>query len=216
MSNFIIALDGPSGSGKSTIANILAKKLKISYLNTGSMYRAVTLFCLENNIEKSDKIDIDLLRKINIDIKGDKVFLNEKDVSDKIRNKEVTENVSWVSSIFLVRKYLVDMQRKISQNKSIILDGRDIGTVVFPNAKYKFFLVASSEVRAKRRYEQNEIDKPLEEIKKDIEKRDYLDSHREISPLKKAEDAIEIDSSNLTIDETIEEIINKMDKEDVL
>lgn len=216
MSNFIIALDGPSGSGKSTIANILAKKLKISYLNTGSMYRAVTLFFLENNIEKSDKIDIDLLRKINIDIKEDKVFLNEKDVSDKIRNKEVTENVSWVSSIFLVRKYLVDMQRKISKNKSIILDGRDIGTVVFPNAKYKFFLVASSEVRAKRRYEQNEIDKPLEEIQKDIEKRDYLDSHREISPLKKAEDAIEIDSSNLTIDETIEEIINKMDKEDVL
>lgn len=216
MSNFIIALDGPSGSGKSTIANILAKKLKISYLNTGSMYRAVTLFFLENNIKKSDKIDIDLLRKINIDIKEDKVFLNEKDVSDKIRNKEVTENVSWVSSIFLVRKYLVDMQRKISQNKSIILDGRDIGTVVFPNAKYKFFLVASSEVRAKRRYEQNEIDKPLEEIQEDIEKRDYLDSHREISPLKKAEDAIEIDSSNLTIDETIEEIINKMDKEDVL
>ena len=209
MSNFIIALDGPSGSGKSTIANILAKKLKISYLNTGSMYRAVTLFFLENNIKKSDKIDIDLLRKINIDIKEDKVFLNEKDVSDKIRNKEVTENVSWVSSLFLVRKYLVDMQRKISQNKSIILDGRDIGTVVFPNAKYKFFLVASSEVRAKRRYEQNEIDKSLEEIQKDIEKRDYLDSHREISPLKKAEDAIEIDSSNLTIDETIEEIINK-------
>lgn len=216
MSNFIIALDGPSGSGKSTIANILAKKLKISYLNTGSMYRAVTLFFLENNIEKSDKIDIYLLRKINIDIKEDRVFLNEKDVSDKIRNKEVTENVSWVSSIFLVREYLVDMQRKISQNKSIILDGRDIGTVVFPNAKYKFFLVASSEVRAKRRYEQNEIDKSLEEIQKDIEKRDYLDSHREISPLKKAEDAIEIDSSNLTIDETIEEIINKMDKEDVL
>ncbi|MDU5559238.1 (d)CMP kinase [Anaerococcus vaginalis] len=216
MSNFIIALDGPSGSGKSTIANILAKKLKISYLNTGSMYRAVTLFFLENNIKKSDKIDIDLLRKINIDIKEDKVFLNEKDVSDKIRNKEVTENVSWVSSISLVRKYLVDMQRKISQNKSIILDGRDIGTVVFPNAKYKFFLVASSEIRAKRRYEQNEIDKSLEEIQKDIEKRDYLDSHREISPLKKAKDAIEIDSSNLTIDETIEEIINKMDKEDVL
>ena len=216
MSNFIIALDGPSGSGKSTIANILAKKLKISYLNTGSMYRAVTLFFLENNIKKLDKIDVDLLRKINIDIKEDRVFLNEKDVSDKIRNKEVTENVSWVSSISLVRKYLVDMQRKISQNKSIILDGRDIGTVVFPNAKYKFFLVASSEVRAKRRYEQNEIDKSLEEIQKDIEKRDYLDSHREISPLKKAEDAIEIDSSNLTIDETIEEIINKMDKEDVL
>ena len=216
MSNFIIALDGPSGSGKSTIANILAKKLKISYLNTGSMYRALTLFFLENGITNEDKIELDFLQNIKIDINEDRVFLNGKDVSEEIRNKIVTENVSWVSSIPLVRKYLVDMQRKISENKSIILDGRDIGTVVFPNAKYKFFLVASSEIRAKRRYEQNEIDKSLEEIQKDIEKRDYIDSHREISPLKKASDAIEIDSSNLTIDETIDEILGKMDKEDVL
>lgn len=216
MSNFIIALDGPSGSGKSTIANILAKKLKISYLNTGSMYRALTLFFLENGITNEDKIELDFLQNIKIDINEDRVFLNGKDVSEEIRNKIVTENVSWVSSIPLVRKYLVDMQRKISENKSIILDGRDIGTVVFPNAKYKFFLVASSEIRAKRRYEQNEIDKSLEEIQKDIEKRDYIDSHREISPLKKASDAIEIDSSNLTIDETINEILGKMDKEDVL
>ncbi|WP_058990315.1 (d)CMP kinase [Anaerococcus rubeinfantis] len=216
MSNFIIALDGPSGSGKSTIANILAKKLKISYLNTGSMYRALTLYFLENGIENEDQIDLNLLKNIKIDINGDRVFLNGKDVSEEIRNKIVTENVSWVSSIPLVRKYLVDLQRKISENKSIILDGRDIGTVVFPNAKYKFFLVASSEIRAKRRYEQNEIDKSLEEIQKDIEKRDYIDSHREISPLKKADDAIEIDSSNLTIDETIDEILEKMDKEDVL
>lgn len=216
MSNFIIALDGPSGSGKSTIANILAKKLKISYLNTGSMYRALTLYFLENGIKKEDKIDLKLLQNIKIDINEDRVFLNGKDVSDEIRNKIVTENVSWVSSIPLVRQYLVDMQRKISENKSIILDGRDIGTVVFPNAKYKFFLVASSEIRAKRRYEQNEIDKSLEEIQKDIEKRDYIDSHREISPLKKANDAIEIDSSNLTIDETIDEILRKMDKEDVI
>lgn len=216
MSNFIIALDGPSGSGKSTIANILAKKLKISYLNTGSMYRALTLYFLENGIKNEDEIDLNLLQNIKIDINEDRVFLNGKDVSDEIRNKIVTENVSWVSSIPLVRKYLVDMQRKISENKSIILDGRDIGTVVFPNAKYKFFLVASSEIRAKRRYEQNEIDKSLEEIQKDIEKRDYIDSHREISPLKKASDAIEIDSSNLTIDETIDEILRKMDKEDVI
>lgn len=216
MSKFIIALDGPSGSGKSTIANILAKKLKISYLNTGSMYRALTLYFLENGITNEEKIELDFLQNIKIDINEDRVFLNGKDVSEEIRNKIVTENVSWVSSIPIVRKYLVDMQRKISENKSIILDGRDIGTVVFPNAKYKFFLVASSEVRAKRRYEQNEIDKSLEEIQKDIEKRDYIDSHREISPLKKASDAIEIDSSNLTIDETINEILGKMDKEDVL
>lgn len=216
MSNYIIALDGPSGSGKSTIANLLADKLKISYLNTGSMYRALTLYFLENNIKKSDNIDIKILKKINIDINEDKVFLNGKDVSQEIRDKEVTENVSWVSSIPVVREYLVEMQRKISNNKSIILDGRDIGTVVFPDAKYKFYLDASSFVRAKRRFEQNEIDKSFEEIKKDIEKRDYLDSHREVSPLKKAEDAIEIDSSDLTIDQTIEKILENMDKEDVL
>lgn len=216
MSNYIIALDGPSGSGKSTIANLLANKLKISYLNTGSMYRALTLYFLENNIKKSDNIDIKILKKINIDINEDKVFLNGKDISQEIRDKEVTENVSWVSSIPIVREYLVEMQRNISKNKSIILDGRDIGTVVFPDAKYKFYLDASSFVRAKRRFEQNEIDKSFEEIKKDIEKRDYLDSHREISPLKKAEDAIEIDSSDLTIDQTIEKILEKMDKEDVL
>lgn len=216
MSNYIVALDGPSGSGKSTIANLLANKLKISYLNTGSMYRALTLYFLENNIKKSENIDIKILKKINIDINEDKVFLNGKDVSQEIRDKEVTENVSWVSSIPVVREYLVEMQRKISNNKSIILDGRDIGTVVFPDAKYKFYLDASSFVRAKRRFEQNEIDKSFEEIKKDIEKRDYLDSHREISPLKKAEDAIEIDSSDLTIDQTIEKILEKMDKEDVL
>lgn len=117
MSNFIIALDGPSGSGKSTIANILAKKLKISYLNTGSMYRALTLYFLENGIKNEDKIDLKLLQNIKIDINEDRVFLNGKDVSDEIRNKIVTENVSWVSSIPLVRKYLVDMQRKISENK---------------------------------------------------------------------------------------------------
>lgn len=216
MNNFIIALDGPSGSGKSTIANLLAKKLKISYLNTGSMYRALTLYFLKNNIKKSDNLDKNILKNINIDINKDKVFLNGKDVSKEIRDKEVTENVSWVSSMPEVREYLVEMQRNISNNKSIILDGRDIGTVVFPNAKYKFYLTASSYVRAKRRFDQNEIDKSFEEIKEDIEKRDYLDSHREISPLKKADDAIEIDSSDLTIAQTIDKIIENMDKEDVL
>ena len=216
MNNFIIALDGPSGSGKSTIANLLAKKLKISYLNTGSMYRALTLYLLENNIKKTDDFDKNILENINIDINKDKVFLNGKDVSKEIRDKEVTENVSWVSSMPEVREYLVEMQRNISNNKSIILDGRDIGTVVFPNAKYKFYLTASSYVRAKRRFDQKEIDKSFEEIKEDIEKRDYLDSHREISPLKKADDAIEIDSSDLTIAQTIDKIIENMDKEDVL
>lgn len=216
MDNYIIALDGPSGSGKSTIANLLSEKLDISYLNTGSMYRALTLYFLKNNIGEDRKIDLDLLKDIKIDINKDQVYLNGENVSKEIRDKEVTENVSWVSAIKIVRKYLVDLQRKIGSNKSIILDGRDIGTVVFPDAKYKFFLNASPKVRAKRRYEQKEIDKPIEEIEKDIIKRDYLDSHRKVSPLKKAKDAIVIDSSNLTIDDTIEKIISYMDKDDVL
>lgn len=216
MNKYIIALDGPSGSGKSTIANILAKKLNISYLNTGSMYRALTLYFLKNKIRKDDKIDFSILDKINIDINKDKVLLNGIDVSKKIREKEVTNNVSWVSSIKEVREHLVKLQRKIGNNKSIILDGRDIGTVVFPKAKYKFYLDANAEIRAKRRYDQNEIDKSIEEIKEDIIKRDYLDSHRKISPLEKAKDAIVIDSSYLSIDEVVKKIIGYMDCKDVI
>lgn len=216
MNKYIIAIDGPSGSGKSTIANELSDRLNISYLNTGSMYRALTLFFLENNIKKEDKISKDLLEKIDIDIKKDKVYLNGDDVSKKIRDSLVTSNVSWVSSIKEVREYLVKLQRKIASNKSIILDGRDIATVVFPDAKYKFYLDASPEIRAKRRFDQKEINKSVEEIKEDIIKRDYLDSHREISPLKKSEDAILIDSSNLSIEEVVNKIISNMDKEDVL
>ncbi|MDY3007163.1 (d)CMP kinase [Anaerococcus porci] len=216
MNNYIIAIDGPSGSGKSTIANELSKKLEISYLNTGSMYRALTLYFLENNIKKDENINKSLLEKINIDIKNNKVYLNNKDVSLEIRDSFVTENVSWVSSIMAVREYLVKLQRKIASNKSIILDGRDIGTVVFPNAKYKFYLDASPEIRARRRFEQKEINKSIDEIKDDIIKRDYIDSHREISPLKKADDAYVIDSSNLSIEEVVSKIISYMDKEDVL
>lgn len=216
MNNYIIAIDGPSGSGKSTIANELSKKLEISYLNTGSMYRALTLYFLENNIKKDENINKSLLEKINIDIKNNKVYLNNKDVSLEIRDSFVTENVSWVSSIMAVREYLVKLQRKIASNKSIILDGRDIGTVVFPNAKYKFYLDAIPEIRARRRFEQKEINKSIDEIKDDIIKRDYIDSHREISPLKKADDAYVIDSSNLSIEEVVSKIISYMDKEDVL
>lgn len=216
MSNYIIAIDGPSGSGKSTIADRLSKKLNISYLNTGSMYRALTLYFLENNIKDAKEVNSSLLEDIDIDIKNDKVYLNGLDVSQKIRDSLVTENVSWVSSIGSVREYLVTLQRKIASDKSIILDGRDIGTVVFPKAKYKFYLDASPEVRALRRFDQNEMNKSLEEIKEDIIKRDYLDSHREISPLKKADDAVVIDSSKLSIDEVVEKILTYMDKEDVL
>lgn len=217
MNNYIIAIDGPSGSGKSTIAQKLSEILKIDYLNTGSMYRACSLYFLENNINEDSKVSYkDILKNIDIYFENQRIFLNGKDVTETIRNEEVTKNVSWVSSIKEVREFLVESQRKIAKKHSFILDGRDIGTVVFPDAKYKFYITASAFIRAKRRYDQGEIDKSLEEIEKDMIKRDNFDSTREISPLRKADDAIEIDSSNLTIDQTVDFILKKMDREDVL
>ncbi len=211
---YIIALDGPSGSGKSTIAQKLSDRLGIEYLNTGSMYRAVTKYFLDNEIDL-DKI-IKNLENIQIDFNEGAIFLNGDDVSKEIRSDIVTKNVSWVSANEDVRRKLVDMQRQIAQNTSFILDGRDIGTVVFPNAKYKFFLTASPRVRAMRRFEQNESSLSLDELEKSIIARDEYDSSRETSPLRKAEDAHLIDNSDLNIEETIEAILNMMDGEDVI
>ncbi len=214
---YIIALDGPSGSGKSTIAQELSERLGIEYLNTGSMYRAVTKYFLDRNIKESDldKI-VENLGNIQIDFNEGAIFLNGDDVSKEIRSDIVTKNVSWVSANEDVRRKLVDMQRRIAQNTSFILDGRDIGTVVFPNAKYKFFLTASPRVRAMRRFEQNESSLSLDELEKSIIARDEYDSSRETSPLRKAEDAHLIDNSDLNIEETIEAILNMMDGEDVI
>ncbi|ACV29049.1 Cytidylate kinase [Anaerococcus prevotii] len=214
---YIIALDGPSGSGKSTIAQKLSDRLGIEYLNTGSMYRAVTKYFLDNEIKEIDldKI-IKNLENIQIDFNEGAIFLNGDDVSKEIRSDIVTKNVSWVSANEDVRRKLVDMQRQIAQNTSFILDGRDIGTVVFPNAKYKFFLTASPRVRAMRRFEQNESSLSLDELEKSIIARDEYDSSRETSPLRKAEDAHLIDNSDLNIEETIEAILNMMDGEDVI
>ncbi|MDD6918779.1 MAG: (d)CMP kinase [Peptoniphilaceae bacterium] len=214
---YIIALDGPSGSGKSTIAQELSERLGIEYLNTGSMYRAVTKYFLDKNIKESDldKI-VKNLENIQIDFNEGAIFLNGDDVSKEIRSDIVTKNVSWVSANEDVRRKLVDMQREIAKNTSFILDGRDIGTVVFPNAKYKFFLTASPRVRAIRRFDQNESDLSLDELEKSIIERDEYDSNRETSPLRKAEDACLIDNSDLNIEETIDMILDKMDSEDVI
>lgn len=214
---YIIALDGPSGSGKSTIAQELSERLGIEYLNTGSMYRAVTKYFLDRNIKESDLYKIvENLGNIQIDFNEGAIFLNGDDVSKEIRSDIVTKNVSWVSANEDVRRKLVDMQRQIAQNTSFILDGRDIGTVVFPNAKYKFFLTASPRVRAMRRFEQNESSLSLDELEKSIIARDEYDSNRETSPLRKADDAHLIDNSDLNIEETIEAILNMMDGEDVI
>lgn len=210
---YIIAIDGPSGSGKSTVSEILAKKLNIEYLNTGLMYRAVTKFFLDMgyNEETNDETLKELLNEIKIDFKEEKLYLNGTDVTKQLRNDKVTENVSWVSARNYVREKMVDLQRKIAENTSFILDGRDIGTVVFPNAKYKFYLRASALTRAKRRFNQGESELSIEEIEKAIIKRDNYDSSRKESPLKVADGAIIIDSSELNIDQTVSKILSYME-----
>lgn len=214
---YIIAIDGPSGSGKSTIAEELSKKLKIDYLNTGSMYRAVTKYFLDNDIKENDKAAIiEKLKDIHLDLIDGKVYLNKEDVSREIRSDLVTKNVSWVSANKDVREKLLTIQRQLAKYKSFILDGRDIATVVFPNAKYKIFLTASPRVRARRRYEQQESELSIDEIEKSIIARDEYDSTRKIAPLKKAKDAILIDNSNMSISQTLDAIISIMDEEDVL
>ena len=215
---YILAIDGPSGSGKSTISVKLAEILKIEYLNTGSMYRAVTKYFLDNNI-KEDASDCKIsavLDDINIDFIENNIYINGENVEGDIRTDLVTKNVSWVSANGLVRQRLVEMQREIANEKSFVLDGRDIGTVVFPNAKYKFYLTANTHQRAIRRFFQNESGLSIDELEQAIIQRDLYDSTRAISPLKKADDAIEIDNSNQTIEETVKTILDNMEKDDVV
>lgn len=216
MREFIVTVDGPAGSGKSTIAKIIAKKYGFTYLDTGAMYRMIALYALENSISLDDTEAVeDMLKNAKLDIIGNQFFLNGKDVSEEIRTPRVSAIVSPVSAIKEVRVKLVDLQREISKGKSVILDGRDIGTVVFPNGDVKIFLVASPEERAKRRlkeYEEKGVEADYESVLASIKERDYLDSTRKESPLKKAEDAHEIDSSTMSIDEVVEAISKYIDE----
>lgn len=216
----IIAVDGPAGAGKSTISKILAKKLCINYIDTGAMYRAITLKCLKNGVKIDDTSGIIKVSETSvITFRNGVVYLDNKDVSKEIRMKEVSEMVSYVSKVPKVRENLVNMQRKIAEEKSSILDGRDIGTVVFPNADFKFFLVADPKVRGERRYKEM-LEKgtlrdgeSIESIISNIVMRDKIDSSREVSPLKKAPDAIEIDTSDLSIDEVVDLMMKKVKSE---
>ena len=218
MKNLIVAIDGPAGSGKSTIAKLVAKKFNFTYIDTGAMYRMITLYLLENKIsfDNLDKIQ-KILNEINLDMKEDKFFLNNVDVSLKIREEIINENVSNVASIKAVRENLVNLQRKIASDKNVILDGRDIGTVVFPNAQVKIFLVASAEERARRRYNEfmeKKAEITYDEVLKSLKERDHLDSTRKESPLVKASDALELDTTNLKIDEVVNFISNEIEKRD--
>ncbi len=225
MKHIIIAIDGFSSTGKSTLAKQLAKALGYVYVDTGAMYRAVTLYAMQNNYISNDNFHVnDLvmqLHNINLLFKFDptlgfsEMYLNGKNVEKEIRNMEVSNFVSAVSAVPEVRYQLVKQQQEIGNNSSVVMDGRDIGTVVFPNAELKLFMTASVEIRAERRY--NELINKGEKVNysdvlRNVNERDYIDSHRKSSPLKKAEDAIEIDNSTLSLDEQFTQIMQLINK----
>ena len=215
--NISVAIDGPSAAGKSTIAKMVAKKENFIYIDTGAMYRCVAYYCLTQKIDLNDEKAVEqAIEHIQIRLTPDnKVYLNDEDVSNQIRQDQVSLGASCVSKYQAVRSFLVDEQRIMAKAGNVILDGRDIGTVVLPNANLKIYQIASVETRAKRRYLENlerGLDADLEKIKKEIEERDYQDTHREISPLKKAEDAIELDTSSLTLEEVVEQVLTLIQK----
>lgn len=216
--SYVIAIDGEAGTGKSTLAKAIAKKYNIVYMDTGAMYRCVTLNMINENIslEQVDKIEV-LLDNIKIDMENkngqDKFFLNGEDVSKKIREKEVNDLVSQVSHVPIVRERMVELQRKLAKGKKIVMEGRDIGTNVFPNAEVKIYLVASPEERAKRRFEQNKekgIDIPYDEILKNVIFRDNNDKTSSVAPLKKADDAFELDTTKYSLEEVENIVVNKI------
>ena len=209
-----IAIDGPAGAGKSTIAKLAAKGLGFLYVDTGAMYRAIGLYLLENEVDYNEESRLlEALDKINIEIKYvdgvQRVILNDRDVSEVIRREEVGQAASTTSALKPVRAKLLDLQRDIAAKNDVIMDGRDIGTNILPNAELKIYLTASVEVRAQRRYKElvEKGETPdFEEVKKGIEQRDYQDMNRDIAPLRQAEDAVLVDTSDMTIDEVVARI----------
>lgn len=211
-----VAIDGPAGAGKSTIAKIVGENFNLMYINTGSMYRAVTLLALEKGIEAENVEELcAMVDKMEMHFENDELILNGENVNSALTMPTISKNVSKYASIREVRQKLVEAMRNMSLKYDVIMDGRDIGTVVLKDAKYKFFLTASAEERADRRYKElteKGLDVNYDEILNDIIKRDHLDSTREVDPLRKADDAIEIDTTGLGIDEVVLEISRYMEK----
>lgn len=212
--SFVVAIDGPAGSGKGTVTKMVAKDMNLVSIDTGAMYRCVTLYCLENNINYTENEKIkEALENIDIKFKKDgevqKVFLNGKDVSNDIRTLKVDSVVAKYAEIKIIRDKMAPIQRKMGETQNIIMEGRDIGTYIFPDADVKIYLDCSLEERAKRRYKQNlekGIKSTYEEVLENIKERNKLETEREFSPLVKANDAILVDSTNMTIPEVVEKI----------
>jgi len=217
---FVVAVDGPAGSGKGTITKLVGEKRNLVYIDTGAMYRCVTLDCINNNVDYTDISGIEkVLEKISIELKIEngiqKVYLNGKDVSQEIREDKVNNLVSEYSAVKEVRYKITPMQQEMGKTQDIIMEGRDIGTVVFPNADVKIFLDCDVKERARRRYIQNQqkgINSTYEEILENIIKREKINSTREVAPFIKAEDAILIDSTNMTIEEVVNRVIKIIDE----
>ena len=207
----IVAIDGPAGTGKSTVAKIIAEKLNITFLNSGSFYRGITLGLLRDKIDLNDEEQIlEYAENLDLDYVNEHLILNGEDVNHLLHQDIISEHSSPISAIVELRNIVNKKLRKITEKQSVVCEGRDITTVVFPNAEYKFYLDATSEVRAKRRFNQGVSDLSLEEIKAAIEKRDEIDKNKKVGALKIAEDATYIDTSLLTIDEVCEIIIGKI------
>lgn len=225
MKKITIAIDGHSSCGKSTMAKDLAREVGYVYVDTGAMYRSVTLFALRNGLFTADGIDEETLRqrmpeikisfKFNAETGRPDTYLNGELVEQEIRTMEVSNHVSPIATLGFVREAMVAQQQQMGKDKGVVMDGRDIGTVVFPDAELKVFVTASAEVRAKRRYDELKgkgMEADYDEILKNVQERDYIDSHREVSPLKKADDAIELDNSNMTIAEQKQWLLDRFNE----